>query len=85
MGRNHTSIIYSVYFDEEWGKGKRLTALDGVKHCAAFLLSLVLQHLGDDLLFFDEESANNLLSHGLVAQNTCKKSKDWVNVGRANC
>ena len=40
------------------------------------LLSLVLQHLGHNLLLLDQESPDNLFPDSLVAQHTCNdKSK----------
>jgi len=42
------------------------------------LLSLVLQHLGDNLLLLDKESPHDLLSDCLVAQNTSVCSVDLL-------
>ena len=40
------------------------------------LLALGLQHFHDDLLFLDEESADNLLPDGLVAQDSSVSPED---------
>ena len=40
------------------------------------LLALGLQHFHDDLLFLDQESANDLLPDGLVAQDSSISPED---------
>merc|ERR1719479_547659 len=42
------------------------------------LLALSLQHFHNDLLFLDQESANNLLPHGLVAQDASVGPEDGL-------
>ena len=42
------------------------------------LLALSLQHFHNDLLFLDQESADNLLPHGLVAQDSTVSPEDGL-------
>ena len=42
------------------------------------LLALSLQHFLNDLLFLDQESANDLLPDGLVAQDSSVRSEDGL-------